>query len=68
MLNMAALQVGAVEAGVRFYCLRWQYNANDRVGVSVGKSARSLSSSVNCLAGQELLQLYLGYRLEVLVV
>ena len=42
---MAALQVGAVEAGVRFYCLRWQYNANDRVGVSVGKSARSLSSS-----------------------
>jgi hypothetical protein len=45
MLNMAALQVGAVEAGVRFYCLRWQYNANDRVGVSVGKSARSLSSS-----------------------
>ena len=44
MLNMAALQVGAVEAGVRFYCLRWQYNANDRVGVSVGKSVRSLSS------------------------
>ena len=47
MLNMAALQVGVVETGiiVRFYCLRWQYNANDRVGVSVGKSARSLSSS-----------------------
>ena len=60
MLNMAALQVGAVEAGVRFYCLRWQYNANDRVGVSIGKSARSLSSSSKLFGWAEIASIVSG--------